>query len=32
MILYWYLNVSGMLTEGVEEVPTAMYENVKALP
>ena len=29
MILYWYaLNVSRMLTEGVEGVSTVMYENV----
>ena len=33
MILYWYaLNVSRVLTEGVEDASTAMYENVKALP
>ena len=33
MILYWYaLSVSRMLTEGVEDASTAMYENVKALP
>ena len=33
MILYWYaLNVSRMLTEGVEDASTAMYENVTALP
>ena len=33
MILYWYiLNVSRMLTEGVEDASTSMYENVKVLP
>ena len=31
-ILYWYaLNVSRMLTAGVEDASTAMYKNVKAL-